>query len=589
MIESPRFNAASPSGICLRGCCPVPFLAKSLSENHHVIPTPGSAAESRYEFVIATLSSLFPETEFTNHESLPSLQQAFSYFNKAYPRYSQTDVVDQIRDSDYHHLSVSKHVCLDYIGHGLFSYSQIRDHTPILFDICHKPTNFSLMVTELELMMKRRIMAYMNMLEDDYDLFFTTNQSSAFKIVAESYPFHSNKNLVSAYDYKNEALEIMIEIAKNRGGRVSSAEFSWPKLRIHSEKLKKKIVSKGKKKRGLFVFPLQSRVTGTRYSYQWMNLAKENGWHILLDASSLGPKEMDTLGLFLFKPDFLFSSFYKIFGDDPSGFGCLFVRKSSMSLLNNPATALMAGMVSLRPSNYLKESLTDDIESKQRLNRDEQHLSARNDETCESSGTKEKLGNQKVSSFSEIEELDTAFGSAPSTLTGQFECRGLDDADSIGLIRINCRARCLINWLVNAMMRLKHPNRDNGISPVRIYGPKIKFDRGPIIAFNLFDWKGEKVEPALVQKLADRNNISVSCGFLQHVVLSDKHEEEKEGMLETENLQCGISVVSLSLALLTNFEDVYRVWVFVSRFLDADFVEKGRWRYKALNQQTIVI
>lgn len=36
-----------------------------------------------------------------------------------------------------------------------------------------------------------------------------------------------------------------------------------------------------------------------------------------------------------------------------------------------------------------------------------------------------------------------------------------------------------------------------------------------------------------------------------------------------------ISVVTAGLGFLTNFEDVYRLWAFVSRFLDADFVEKG--------------
>ena len=52
---------------------------------------------------------------------------------------------------------------------------------------------------------------------------------------------------------------------------------------------------------------------------------------------------------------------------------------------------------------------------------------------------------------------------------------------------------------------------------------------------------------------------------------------------------CGISVVTASLGFLTNFEDVYRLWAFVSRFLDADFVEKERWRYTALNQQTVEV
>ncbi|MBA0759690.1 hypothetical protein Gotri_022537 [Gossypium trilobum] len=35
-----------------------------------------------------------------------------------------------------------------------------------------------------------------------------------------------------------------------------------------------------------------------------MSLVQENGWHVLLDATVLGAKEMETLRLSLFDPDF---------------------------------------------------------------------------------------------------------------------------------------------------------------------------------------------------------------------------------------------------------------------------------------------
>ncbi|PPR87686.1 hypothetical protein GOBAR_AA33009 [Gossypium barbadense] len=79
-----------------------------------------------------------------------------------------------------------------------------------------------------------------------------------------------------------------------------SACFSWRNLQIQTEKLRKKIMKKG----GLFVIPLQLNVTGSRYSYTWMSLVQENGWHVLLDATALGVKEMETLMLSLFDPDF---------------------------------------------------------------------------------------------------------------------------------------------------------------------------------------------------------------------------------------------------------------------------------------------
>ncbi|KAK1375300.1 hypothetical protein POM88_031493 [Heracleum sosnowskyi] len=62
--------------------------------------------------------------------------------------------------------------------------------------------------------------------------------------------------------------------------------------------LRKQIYNKKKRKKdsgtGPFMFPDQSRVTGAKYSYQWMALAQQNSWHVLL-AGALGPKDMDCL------------------------------------------------------------------------------------------------------------------------------------------------------------------------------------------------------------------------------------------------------------------------------------------------------
>lgn len=430
-------------------------------------------------------------------------------------------------------------------------------------------------------------MDFMNISEDDYTLVFTANQSSAFKLLAESYPFYSNPRLLTVYDHENEAAALMIESSKKRGARVSSAEFAWPNLRIHSGKLMKKIVGKRKKKkkkkRGLFVFPLQSKVTGARYSYMWMSVAAEKGWHVLLDATALGSKDMDTLGLSLFKPDFLICSFYKIFGENPSGFGCLFVKKSSASVLSGSTSSVstIMGIVSLVPP--VRQSVVE----------------PQKDDTAVTVSTSEL---RKEPSFSEIIELETLDESSQSkfpesSISGVssklVECKGLDHADALGLILISNRARYLINWLANALMNLHHPHSETGIPLVRIYGPEVMFDRGPSLAFNVFDWNGTRIDPALVQKLADRHNISLSCGFLQNIFFSGEYEQERVRVLETRSgtneTRSGVSVVTAALGCLTNFEDTYRLWAFVSRFLDADFVEKERWRYMALNQKTIEI
>ncbi|KAJ0041867.1 hypothetical protein Pint_17357 [Pistacia integerrima] len=66
----------------------------------------------------------------------------------------------------------------------------------------------------------------------------------------------------------------------------------------------------------------------------------------------------------------------------------------------------------------------------------------------------------------------------------------------------------------------------------------------------------------------------------------------KNGMAESkkkDKKDPGITVVTASLGFLANFEDTYRLWAFVAQFLDADFVEKARWRYTALNQKTVEV
>ena len=609
--------AGKASQPCYNGCFPSSFLA-SISDKSH------NAPNSSHDLEAATSTTLHPHTQFTNHESLPSLEESHINFTKAYPSFGNNtcQLVDRIRAQEYHHLNPSN-ICFDYTGYGLFSHAQDQKQTassvassssscpppsslpePPFFVISYKPVSLHSQIhyggqeSELESKIRERIMAFMNISEADYSLVFIANEVSAFKLVADSFQFHPDGELLTVYDHKSEAVDVMIETCKEQGVHVSSAKFCWPSLRIMSSKLKKMIMRRrGKRKRGLFVFPPYSNVTGTPYSYIWMSLAQENGWHVLLDARALGSKEMDTLGLAMFKPDFMVCSFYKVFGENPSGFGCLFIKKSTISALKESDNATSMGIVGLFPA------------SRQETEPKEQEFVMDNEETETKSvsahGTEEVFSTEIVelslSASLESGKCRERFGTVSGGL--EVECRGLDHADSVGLIAISIRGKYLINWLVNALISLQHPHAPTGLSLIRIYGPKIDSHRGPAVAFNVFDWKGEKVDPAIVQKLADRNNVSLSSAFLQNIWFSDKSDEEGQRTLEskvhrvkvlgqpnkTQSSGFGITVVTASLGFLTNFEDLYRLWAFLSRFLDADFVEKEKWRYLALNHKTIYI
>ncbi|KAK7283677.1 hypothetical protein RIF29_13374 [Crotalaria pallida] len=643
------------SQVCPQCCCSTPFFNSPASHNT-ASKSRNSSAECRHTFAETTASSIFPNTHFTNHESLPSLEESFNEFKKVYPQYSETEHVDHVRAKEYYHLSVPNYTCLDYIGIGLYSFSQLQHHdtskTQIssslipqtqtsqysdipFFSIFSKTGNLKTLLlhggqeSEFESAMRKRIMRFLNVSENDYSMVFTANRASALKLVADSYPFQSSRKLLTVYDNDSEAVEAMISCSEKRGARVMSAEFSWPRLRLQTTKLRKMIVSKRKKKKkkGLFVLPLHSGVTGARYPYIWLSIAQENGWHVLVDASAMGPKDMDCFGLSLFLPDFLICSFYKIFGENPSGFGCLFVKKSVISSLEISSSAGVVNIVSESFPHQLSEDFSvNDIILEQKslssLQDDEELFSLKSFSGHAQITPSGKLEGEpselqiieapaqsKAPHGSEIEEAQKPVESQTLEKNDDqkiengslgIECSCLDHVDSLGSILITHRARYLINWLVSVMMKLKHPNSE-GVPLVKIYGPKVKFDRGPALAFNVFDWKGEKVEPFLIQKLADRNNISISYGFLNHIWFADKYAEEKGRVLETKVVggqgvtnkkdrdKVGITVVTAALGFLANFEDVYKLWAFVARFLDADFVEKERWRYTALNQKTIEV
>ncbi|KAL3524224.1 hypothetical protein ACH5RR_017058 [Cinchona calisaya] len=655
-MQSPYSKAAERIRLYY-GCCTSP-LAEA-SENHESPKTSckpkSTLSNCRQGFAAITASTFFPNTQFTNHEDLPSLFESFVQFTKAYPQYSETSRVDQIRAQEYYHLSLSHHVCLDYIGIGLFSYSQIQSQYPPaltssssppsrfadspFFSLSYKSVSLKLQLLHggqgsvLESVIRKRIMEYLNISQNDYSMVFTANKSSAFKLLSESYPFQSSRKLLTVYDYESEALRTMVTTSEKRGAKIMSAEFKWPRLRIHSAKLKKMIIRKKKKmkNRGLFVIPLQSRMTGASYSYQWMSVAQENGWHVLLDGCALGPKDMDSFGLSLFRPDFLICSFYKVIGENPTGFGCLFVKKSTIQILE-PSTG--NGIVSVVPAKQLSQLIEDssgtdsELEQTSTLEAKEDDMNTASfpsgltvsqhiqpvkptkGETSEKEAMKNIISKAERLEISEKWEPERAIALHGSRNVKKSEkegagiaCRCLDHVDSLGLMLISSRGRYLINWLVSAIMKLQHPNRLDNFPLVRIYGPKVKFDRGPALAFNIYDWKGEKVEPLLVQKLAGRKNISLSTGFLHYIWFSDEHEQEKEKILERRKSSeekekainksgksdQGITIVTAALSFLANFEDVYKLWAFIAQFLDADFVERERWRYTALDQKTVEV
>jgi selenocysteine lyase/cysteine desulfurase len=472
----------------------------------------------------------------------PAPDEAYAAFVARYPAYRATGLIDDLRATDYPQLDESHHAYLDWTGAALYAERQIAAHKDILrggvYGNPHSRSPASLAASGLVDRARASVLDYFSASPDEYVAIFTPNATGALRLVGESYPFRPGGQFVALADNHNSVNGIR-EFARARGAAVGYVPVVAPELRADRAALEAALAKTAGNRPSLFAYPAQSNFTGVKHPLDYIGLAHDRGWHVVLDAAAYVPT--DRLDLRAHSPDFVAVSFYKMFGY-PTGVGVLLARRSVLGILQRPWFS--GGTIRIASVMAGKHYLADG-------------------EAGFEDGTLDYLSLPAV----EI---------------------GLRLLRAIGLETIHRRVGCLTGWLLEQLLALRH--RD-GTPLVRIYGPAHVRDRGGTVAFNLLDPAGEPMPSSRIEELAAAEGISVRTGCFCNPGVGEIAHELNERILgeifsrpegpyfaELESLMRArygknVSAIRASIGLATNFADVYRLVDLLARFRDTSVDE----------------
>jgi selenocysteine lyase/cysteine desulfurase len=448
----------------------------------------------------------------------------FDVFRKAYPSYRDTQVIDELRRTEYARLDAAEHVYLDYTGGGLYAESQLQQHQQLLrqnvFGNPHSTNPTSLAATKLVDSARAYVLKFFNADPSEYDVVFTMNASGALKLVGESYPFGQGGHYLLTFDNHNSVNGIR-EFAHARGAEVTYIPVGLPDMRVDDAALAG-YLTRGNGGNKLFAFPAQSNFSSVQHPLEWIEQAHAAGWDVLLDAAAFAPTSRLDLGRY--HADFVPLSFYKMFGY-PTGVGALIARREALGKLHRPWFA--GGTITVASVQEDKFYLAEG-------------------HTAFEDGTLDYLNIPAV----EI---------------------GLKHLESIGYEVVHERVRCLTGWLLDNLHGMKH---SSGEPLVRIYGPTDMERRGGAVTVNFFSKDGQPIDHRSIEAQANKSNISLRTGCFCNpgageIALGISRVEldvcftrpGHENRLSLDDFRLCIDgknsgAVRISVGLMTNFNDV---------------------------------
>jgi molybdenum cofactor sulfurtransferase len=461
------------------------------------------------------------------------LRQAEADFLKTHPTFRDTQLVDELRQTEYGRLDACGDVYLDYTGGSLYAASQLEEHMQMLrervYGNPHSANPTSSAVTILVEQARAAVLRYFNAPESEYACIFTANATGALRLVGESYPFAPGDRFLALFDNHNSVNGIR-EFAHAKGADSAYVPLEAPDLRVADGLLERYLDTSTTDGHNLFAYPAQSNFSGVKHPLAWIEAAHDRNWDVIVDCAAFIPTSR--LDLSVWKPDFVPISFYKLFGY-PTGIGALIGRRSALERLQRPwfsgGTVVAANVQGEKVVPLSGHALFED-------------------------GTVNYLGIPAV----EI---------------------GLRHIGRIGIDTISSRVRALGTWLLEALKRLKH---SDGTPATRIYGPTNWERRGGTIAFNFLHPDGDPIDERFIDRIAAEHGISVRTGCFCNSGAGETAfsisgdtligAEFTEGMILDDYVKLvGLptgGAVRVSLGLATNFADVYRFMSFAESFLD---------------------
>jgi selenocysteine lyase/cysteine desulfurase len=394
-------------------------------------------------------------------------------------QYDSTAVLDRLRAGEYAYLDRSDHVYLDYAGSGLPAAAQLRVHAERLRGRCfgdpHADGPASLESRRLVESARDTVLAFLGADPDEYAVIFTANATAACRLVGEAYAFKPGSRLLLTADNHNSVNGIR-QYAKHAGAKVRHIPLRPREMRVHNTDVVRALRRgertsplhwaqaaglAGPVMRGLFAFPAQSNFTGVQHPLEWVGLAQEHGYDVLLDAAAY--LSANVLDLSAVHPDFVAVSWHKVFGY-PTGVGCLVARHEALERLRRPWFA--GGSVQAASVRAGWAMLNDD-------------------ETAFEDGTL---------NFLSIPDVEA----------------GISWISEIGMDVIHRRVTCLTAYLLDRLRSLRHSDER---PLIRLHGPLSTRMRGGIVAFNVLDPYGDVVDERVIGRDAAQAGISVRTGW----------------------------------------------------------------------------